>query len=113
MRAVDPPIKPGVEDDFDLSNFDEDFRKMSARDSCVTPGMSYESSVMSASVDDRELFKGFSYVAEDLVHHANTFDLVSCLFVLWWPRFFVCNIVHVYIQFEIIVLKIIGFYFYL
>lgn len=65
QRRVQPPFVPTIRDELDVSNFDTEFT--SERPALSPPPAA-------APPERGELFRGFSYVAPDILHSDNPFD---------------------------------------
>ncbi|KAG1684015.1 Ribosomal protein S6 kinase alpha-5 [Nymphon striatum] len=59
-KAVEPPFKPKIKNELDVSNFSEEFTKMTPRDSPAVPPPSAD-----------RLFKGYSYIAPSVLFSNN------------------------------------------
>ncbi|XP_074646611.1 ribosomal protein S6 kinase alpha-5-like isoform X2 [Tubulanus polymorphus] len=66
-KVLDPPFKPKIKDELDVSNFADEFTNMMPADSPAV-----------APVNGEKIFKGYSYIAPSILFSEN---LVSCDFM--------------------------------
>ena len=70
-KSVDPPIKIQIDSEMDTRNFDEGFTKLNPTASFL---MKPVASSAGESLVDADLFRGFSFVADDVLQHAVSFN---------------------------------------